>query len=42
MPELSAGAITMLILGIIILYGGLGLGIYRAWKSTKAKGEVKK
>ena len=38
MPGLSAGAIAMLVIGIVLLYGvGLGLGIYRAWKSSKAK-----
>jgi len=40
MPGLSAEAIGMLILGIILFYVlGLGLGIFRAWRASKAKRE---
>jgi len=38
MPGLSAEATAMLILGIILFYVlGLGLGIYRAWRASKAR-----
>ncbi len=41
MPGLSTEAIGMLVLGIILFYVlGLGLGVYRAWRTSKARKET--